>query len=186
MENQPPSEKLESVSTTNHPRLPFKPTLGVSVRTGISRDVHRVDQALHDLFYKVAIGAAPWPLFIHGGVGAGKTRAALCFCDAVYDAGYYTAEELADSIMGEGFPELDRHPLLVLDELGERTKVGDLGRTAVKRTLDERERYNNSVAIYISNFPPEELLDAYDGPIVSRLRAGTVFHLNAKDRRQER
>ncbi len=205
MENQPVNEKPESASTTErvavatwleanidakehrsrHERLMIRPPER-SVRTGIRRLISQVNRDLLLTFAKLAAGDLPWPLYIHGGVGSGKTYASLCFCDVVQGAGYFTCDEIADAIMNGGSPEFDLRPLVVLDEVGERTKIGDLARQAVKRTLDERERHNNHVAIYVSNFRPEDLVDSHDGPIVSRLRAGTVFHLDAKDRRQER
>ena len=86
--------------------------------------------------------------------------------------------------MGAGFPDMARFQMIVLDELAERTKSTDLGYQAVKRVLDSRERFNHNAAVIISNIAPDDLEENYDGRIVSRLKAGTVFELKAKDRRQ--
>jgi Cdc6-like AAA superfamily ATPase len=151
----------------------------------MSRSGKRVKPALLETFARLVLGELPWPLFLHGEVGTGKTRAALYFCDCVVTARYYTAEDIADAIMDGGMPDMVRYSLVVLDELAERTKSSDLGYQAVKRVLDQRERHNHNVAVIVSNFAPDDLEEAYDGRIVSRLKAGTVFELKAKDRRQE-
>lgn len=152
----------------------------------MSRTGTRIAPALLDVFAKLVLGELPWPLFLHGSIGTGKTRAALYLCDSVESARYYTAEDIADAIMAHGcVPDMTRQSLIVLDELAERVKASDLGYQAVKRVLDARERWNHYAAVIISNFAPDELEQSYDGRIVSRLKAGTVFELKAKDRRQE-
>lgn len=149
----------------------------------VSRSGKRINPRLMETFAKLVLGEAPWPLFLHGDIGTGKTRAALYFCDCVSTARYYTAENIADLIMDGRFPSMSEFALIVLDELAERTKSSDLGYQAVKKVLDAREWHNHSVAVIISNFAPDDLEETYDGRIVSRLKAGTVFHLKAKDRR---
>lgn len=152
----------------------------------VSRSGKKIDPKLMKTFARLVMGQLPWPLFLHGEVGTGKTRAALYFCDCVVSSRYYTAETIADLIMDGRFPSLSDFALIVLDELAERTKSSDLGYQAVKKVLDSREWHNHSAAVIISNYAPDDLEENYDGRIVSRLKAGTVFHLKAKDRRQER
>jgi len=140
---------------------------------------------LCELFAKLAAGDAPWPLLIHGPVGSGKSFAALCFADLIPSARYSTLETLCNSIMaGDPMPWRDAGELLVVDELGERSKVGDLHYTALKNTLDYREWHHRRVAIYVSNLSPADLCNLFDDRIASRLTAGSVFKLEAADRRQ--
>ena len=157
------------------------PTPTVYVK--MSRSGKRINPALLETFAKLVLGELPWPLFLHGDAGTGKTRAALYFCDCVESATYHTAEQIADAIMDSRFPDLTPYALIVLDELAERTKSSDLGYQAVKRVLDQRERHNHNAMVIVSNFAPDDLEEVYDGRIVSRLKAGTIFHLQAKDRR---
>ena len=161
-----------------------------SILANIPRSPKLVDRRLIETFAGLALGELRWPLLITGEAGAGKTRAALCFADSVHSASYHTSERVADLIMRDGFPDLSAdidHPtLVILDEVGERSKASDLAYQAVKRMLDECEKYNRNVLVVISNNSPGELANIYDDRIASRLVAGTVFHLDAKDRRQER
>ena len=127
----------------------------------------------------------------HGGVGAGKTYAALCLADFADSAAYYSVVDLCDIIMQESpgevaamWGKIADKELVILDEIGTRMRVGDLEYGIVKRVLDIREFYAGSVGIYISNVSPDSLKDLYDSRIVSRLGAGSVFQLDGPDRRR--
>lgn len=132
-------------------------------------------------------GRAAWPLFLHGPAGTGKTCAALCVCDRVEYAQFWTPEELADGIVRGGMDDAWRRlrecDLAVLDELGARERVGDLHYQAVKRFADCREENGRRVAVYVSNVRPERISDLYDDRVASRLLCGTWFELAGKDRR---
>lgn len=71
-------------------------------------------------------------------------------------------------------------PLVVLDEIGCREKVTDAHYEIVKRAIDLRW---GKPLVAISNIDLAELSPIYDDRIVSRLGAGTIFELNAADRR---
>lgn len=149
---------------------------------------------------EMANGQRPWPLFLHGGAGRGKTCAALCMLDRSGGA-YYSAGEMCDVVMqaikgtlrgrqhgGKIAPdalwaEWARMNLFVLDELGSREKVGDFIYDTTKRLVDIR---SGKPLIVISNLDLPTLAVLYDDRLTSRLAAGTVVHLLGEDRRMQR
>jgi len=149
----------------------------------------RVAEPLRVVMRSMVSAKSPWPLFIHGAVGCGKTRAALSLADFAAElCTYDTVDSLCDSVMRPDSHERQKRiqeaALAILDELGEREKVADLQATTIKKFLDAREFHNHRVAIYISNLTPDQLPDVYDDRIASRLLAGTVFELTGPDRRR--
>ena len=173
-------------------------------RRGLLREMAQVEASLRDVFKRLVKGESRWPLFLHGGVGTGKTRAALALCDVVQESeqptfsadtgvrydhspAYFTFEEICTAVMQDDVPKwraVEHAILLAIDELGARANVGDLQRTTLQRILDEREERRNRVAVYISNLTPNQLAQLYDDRIMSRLTCGTVFKLVGADRRQ--
>lgn len=147
-------------------------------------------------------GKAPWPLFIHGPAGVGKTCAGLLLCDYAVNADYFSVigltERLLQAIGGrlsEFYPEagksIDVTPeklwerlrgrsVVVLDELGSRTQVSDFHYETVKRLLDLRE---NRPFVVLSNLDLGKIATIYDDRVASRLGAGTVVKLLGDDRR---
>lgn len=170
-------------------RLPLRKTPECRQLPELYRRMDRVDQKLLRAFRRLATGEAPWPLFLHGGVGTGKTLAALSLADFVSESRYWTVEALCDAIMDPeaktalAWKGVRETRLAILDELGERSKVGDLQYTTVKKYLDLREQRAGRVGIYISNLTPDQLVQMFDRRIVSRLTAGTVVELQGRDRR---
>ncbi len=153
----------------------------------IPRRLNLVDSGLRTVFRRLVSGDLRWPLFLWGGVGTGKTLAALCLCDHVPASRYLTAEQLADAIMEKDEGEwrhLRERALVVVDELGTRENVGTLHYRALHRLTDVRER-SGRVAVYISNLPMGEIAALYDDRIASRLNCGTVWKLDGDDRRLE-
>ena len=150
----------------------------------LPRTLAQVDRGLLDLFVRLAAGEAPWPLLLWGGVGCGKTMAGLCFLDFGYGS-YWSLETLCDGVMRQERPWLDDPSLIVIDEIGERRKAGELQCTTLKAVLDHREMNSQRVGVYISNLSPSDLAGLYDDRIASRLTAGSVFHLGGQDRRHE-
>jgi hypothetical protein len=153
---------------------------------GLLRNMALVPTPLITLFRQLLAGNARWPLYLHGPAGGGKTCAALALCDWVETATYVTTEDLAAAQMsdrGADWQAVQTKGLAVLDELGERERVGDLQHTVVKKFADLREVYAGRVAIYISNLRPSQLPSLYDDRVCSRILSGTRFELAGEDRR---
>ena len=156
----------------------------------VDRQMALVDAGLMALFRKLVSGQEPWPLFLHGPSGGGKTLASLCLCDIADTATYATVEELADLTM-RGEPAAVDHRwqaiatkrLAVLDELGCRSRIPDLHYSVTKKFADERELRAGRVSIFISNVKPKIIQDLYDDRIAGRVLCGTRFELDAKNRR---
>lgn len=161
------------------------------------REISQIDASLRSLFRRLILGELPWPVYLHGETGVGKTCAALCLVDAAGGI-YLTVEELCEKLISAehgslvnpwsgkpmtkiGFWEsLYTTQLLVLDELGARRMVSDFHFENVKRVLDQRE---NRPLVCISNLDLARLSEVYDDRLASRLGAGTVVELAGADRR---
>jgi len=180
----------ESMGQDRKTWLEFRRKPEARLLTQLSRTMQMVKPELVQIFRDLVSSQIEWPLFLHGSIGAGKTRAALCLCDFADTASYWSIDRVAsieighdDETKNQMWRDVGRKDLVVLDEIGQREKIGDLHSTTLQRFMDDRENNNHSVAVYISNVPPGELENLYDDRIVSRLLAGTVFHLDGDDRR---
>ena len=149
-----------------------------------------IDPGLLALFEKAATGRAKWPLYLHSKPGRGKTRAGLWFCDVAKSAVFYTVESLIERILANSPAEniamwdgIGRAGLGVLDEIGTRSRITDLGYSAVQRFADERELHGQRRTVFISNLPPDAIGKLYDDRTASRLLSGTHFELKRNDQR---
>jgi len=70
--------------------------------------------------------------------------------------------------------------LAVIDEIGLRTQQTDREYLALKRAADLLEW---TPVIWISNLSPEELHQAFDDRVFSRLCCGTICHATGPDQR---
>jgi hypothetical protein len=155
-------------------------------RLHIEREWLGVDHELRRLLWRLLSGCEPWPLYLHGPVGTGKTRAGLVVCDIMDNGRFWTVQDVMDAMSERRAPwnTANHARLTVLDELG-LEECGDDPRGrfeygAVKAFLDWREE---RPAIYLSNHPLEVVGQLYDRRIASRLGAGTVHFLDGPDRR---
>jgi len=167
----------------------------------VSRQVDAITPTLRDALGLLVRGDAPWPLFVHGAVGTGKSCAALCLLDhtsghyhtalglaellARSQQGRYTETELSSRETRVIWPELvwswlSGTPLVVLDELGSRGHVTDHQYETVKRLIDCR---HGKPLVCLSNLCLEELASLYDARVADRLAAGTKVHLTGPSRR---
>lgn len=144
-----------------------------------------VPQNLMDLCRDLTGGVKPWPLYVHGPPGVGKSRFGLCFADIVPGSLVWQVE----TISGRAFRD-EKHwevaataPLIVLDELGTRAKPSEYEYASIKRFADLRDRGDGRVAVYISNLDPAALAFHYDDRIASRLLCGTIYHFDGPDQR---
>ncbi len=174
-----------------HVELPLRVRLP-RLMPSVQRSMSEVHPKLLATLRSLVTGNAPWPLFLYGNVGAGKTLAALCLADVMRTAVYHTVEDLCSRILElrddhaavrETWEMIAGKNLAILDELGTRQNVSDYHYATVKRFADARELHAGRVAIYISNLSHAELTKLYDSRIVSRLICGTRFELKGRDRR---
>lgn len=164
------------------------------------RRIDLIPPVLREAIRACINGDAPWPLFVSGPPGCGKTCAAFCLLDLA--GGFYFSANglgdiLADAKMGRlEYPdsnrvvgvealwkELESTSLVILDELGTREKITDHAYDGIKTLLDLRE---NCPLMAISNLDLDGLAQVYDDRIASRLAAGTILTLRGKDMRLER
>jgi len=160
----------------------------------IQRELAGVDERLWRRLMDVCTAGGPWPITLIGGVGVGKTCAALCMLDRVSRMRQYRT--VADLVLavnnwrrgnsvspseGEVWRWWQRAAFTVLDELGARDRVSDAAYEIVKKAIDLRQ---NKPSVFISNKGLDDLARVYDDRIASRLNAGTVIDLSGwKDRR---
>lgn len=180
-----------TLSPTSTPESSFLP--------GKSRSASQVTAIIIDAFDALCAGTRPWPCFLHGPPGTGKTCAALCLLDRVVgkEKSYYTVRELCSTLIkadrGELFSstgyEIHRSKILekiqragfaVLDEIGMRSGVTDHHYEAVAEWLDGR---GDKPSIVISNLGLDEIQRLYDDRIADRLSAGTVIAVSGESRR---
>lgn len=148
------------------------------------------------------MGELPWPYFLSGTVGIGKSLAALCVCDYSRASIYTTLDELCEdlSLARKGllhrrndysgrsasvrdiWLSVSRVELVVVDEIGEEDEVWDSKRKVLRRVLDDRV---NLPLILISNLKLAKVAELYDDRIASRMSAGTVRRIEGPDRRLE-
>ena len=181
LEHRPPPERVKELVAewAGHEHL-----LRV-VRPSLSRQWKLVAPALQKVLIELARAERRWPLYLHGAVGVGKTRAALAFCDKVVRPGYWAVDDVMNGICSGCPPWSFAYSLTVLDELGlpRPGKGREFDYSAVKEFCDWREC---RPAIYICNHHPDAILELYDRRILSRLTSGTVFELQGPDRRLRR
>lgn len=175
--------------------LPMRRKPKVVHLPNLPRTVAGIAPGLRAAIRECVAGRAPWPLFLHGPQGTGKTYAGLCMLD--HSAGWYWAlpdlcadlvaaqnGRLSDAAATVHEPQLwhriTKAALIVLDELGTRREVSDFAYETLKRVLDRRER---RPLVCISNLDAATLLKLYDARIVDRLMAGTAVELAGRTRR---
>lgn len=160
------------------------------------RRISQCEPELTQQLRELTEGSAPWPLFLHGPAGIGKTCAALSLLDYVAvknSFAYLEASRFVRQITKYRFGDtrdaykegrmwelIGKCELSVLDELGTRNAVTDAHYEIVRNYIDLR---GHRPTIYISNQSPAGIVATYDDRIASRLCSGTVFHLEGKDRR---
>lgn len=195
------------LSKVSSPRQNAKLNLGAKVvkrhLPNKAREPALIPPGLLKVIKSCSEGESPWPLFLFGSTGTGKTCAALVMLDwagGEYFEATRMSEDHNDTKFGryeERLPSggvwtptakgwrlarLEMPALLVVDELGIRERASQAQYEIVKYVLDLRE---GRPLVCISNMTGPELEQVYDARIVSRLGAGTIFDCSGGDRRLE-
>lgn len=139
---------------------------------------------------------SPWPLFVWGQAGSGKSFAGQLLAEEAGGSIYVELGELCEMLSDAGFGRLGdrtarglwedwvRANVAVLDEIGTRREVSDHHYDTLKKAMDYRLR-EELPTMFVSNLSPEELARLYDERIASRLCSGTVLE-TVGDRRMGR
>jgi DNA replication protein DnaC len=179
--------------------MALEPT--VSHEPDVRRTLAEVNPDLRAPLRQCVCGELPWPLFLFGAAGVGKTCAGLCLLDHA-GGGYWKLAVLCQYLIdvGKGLIAWQREgrsgtvsrpgvwkaiaavPLLVLDEIGSRERVSDHHYETLQEVLDRRR---GKPLVSISNLTLEGVARLYDDRIVSRLACGTVVNVVDRDRRIE-
>lgn len=172
-------EGLRKVSICDHARL--------QVRTQFKRRLALVDAHALALVAQLLNGELPWPLYLCGDPGRGKTCLALAILDHVIgdrrDIEYLGVSSLMNRIANKSpdpWGYWHNAKLAVLDEIASPGRVNDF---AVSVIYDAYEYRQNLPTIYISNLKPTEINEHLDWRIESRITSGTCFELKGNDRR---
>lgn len=205
VEFPPPQESTTTSPKSAGEALTKLPLLGppgrIRIRKKIVRIREQIPPVLAVAFWDCVRGRTPWPLFMHGGVGTGKTCAALFLCDYVAGRAIFRdfgqlCSDHQDAKMsrliwegsysqtlvrpGEYWDDWRHYALCVLDEIGARDSVSDHVYETLKMAVDTR--YGMPLVL-ISNVGLKRLAELFDDRIASRCAGGTVVHLEGDDRR---
>jgi hypothetical protein len=155
------------------------------IRRRTPRDRRRIPEPLAAALGDCVTGRRPWPLFVTGPAGCGKTCGALCLADRVPGRSIHLElSALAETVRralfaGPGtaddlWDEWRRASFGILDELGIREHVSDHVYAVAKTALDVRER---RPLIVLSNIGLDRIAELFDDRVASRCAAGTVIDL---------
>ena len=147
-------------------------------------------------------GQHPWPLFLHGPSGSGKSCAALCLVDRIPGAKFWPMPAMDHQVreikagtaiwykVGVGGPWTMKNwwnsiaslPLLVLDDVGIPEVHSETKAETLFMALEARE---GKPLICTSNLNDKDIETTYSSRIQSRMCSGSVRSLIGPDRRYE-
>jgi hypothetical protein len=155
------------------------------IRPETPRDKTRIPEPLAAALADCAAGYRPWPLFVTGPAGCGKTCGALYLADRVPGPTIHLdlsdlAEIMRRAMFGsrgttaELWEEWRTAALGILDELAIRDHVSDYVYGVAKMAVDRRDR---RPLIVLSNVGLDRIGELFDDRVASRCAAGTVVDL---------
>lgn len=193
--------KASTTTSASPSRLPILGQPRIVHFPALQRNLAQIDPNLRQVIRRLILGELPWPLFLHGPTGLGKTRASLCLLD--YCPGYtlYTTASKWSNLQGDARfgraserysggskivtltdlqYRMETASCAVLDELESRCRVSDAHYESVKDFLDVRE---GKPLVVVSNSDIRTVSSIYDDRIADRLAAGTILGLRGESRR---
>ncbi len=152
--------------------------------------MHHADKAtaVFDTLFARSNPAPKFPIYLHGGVGLGKTGLAAVLFRIAKNPIWRRADTFLldlstgrrDDTYRAEIRKASEASLLVLDDLGVRNPSEGM----FPQLFDILELRKNVPTIITSNKSLDELGEIYtDGRIYSRIAAGTVMMMTGKDRR---
>lgn len=173
----------------------------------------QIEPSILDAIRSCYLGETPWPLFIWGGVGRGKTCASLLLldhhvgmyatmsglCQLVIDAqqGHLEADEVRKLLLGNKPPSSRwnwrRFTVASLWSYIRETKLFVLDELGYRPNVSDHHRETakllidamaSKALVVISNKSLDDIGRMYDAPIASRLGGGTLVQATGPDRRQ--
>jgi len=161
---------------------------------------HQQDQIRPEaraLINELARERQPWPLFLFGPTGGGKT--ALCLCLREHYAGWYVdLASLCGFLIGvqrgeqywpgptggrifiaDFWRRWRCAAVTIVDEIALRQQPSDFEYEVLKKAIDERE---GKPAVFVSNLDIDGIMNVYDARIADRLAAGTALELTGNRR----
>ena len=212
--SRPPEESTTTSARPSVAKLKLNDTPIRLYFPSMARDAEQVAPALRETIRRLVNGWLPWPFFMHGPAGVGKTSAALCVIDRTYSRGLYTVEKDGKHYGMRDEPSgIYRTAQEICDVLfsehgkKSRTKTEQTwreweeSRLAVLDELGSREKVGDFVynttkqlidlragkpLIVISNLNLNQLALLFDDRVTSRLGSGTVVYVDGEDRRLKR
>ena len=172
------------------------------------RWVNEIDPTLRIWLRDLVTGRKPWPFFLYGLPGRGKSCAALCLTD--YVGGWFIgADQFVDRMraadlgklmtggasgicdpwpvsMEDAWQDWTEAPLVVLDEIGLNEAPTAFHKRIIKEAIDRRFELQREPkpTVFISNLNLTGISQRLNDQIASRLAAcGSLFELTGPDRR---
>lgn len=161
------------------------------------RTIEQIHPVFADEILQVFNGSNPWPLFMTGPVGTGKSCAAMAFVDHLMVSRRYSkSSQYVSDVMKASKGKLVRGTythseesykqywadsvITVIDEMGNAEKQSDWPLEILQDLIESRE---NKASIWISNLSIDDISSIYGNRIASRLSSGTTITFGGKDRR---
>lgn len=172
----------------------YRPTFSPATTKQRSREL--IDPKLRNVIRDVVNARRPWPLYLHGEVGSGKTCAALVMVDQ-FGGWYIKLADMCDLLIlankdqlshagssykrtaGDIWQDWGGSHLAVLDEVGTREHPSDFYREVFQKCIDLRE---NKPLVVVGNCDLDTLSRGIDDRSASRLSSGTLVEIKG-DRR---
>lgn len=182
------------------------------MRDDTPREISMIDPTLRSVIRSLVKGEIPWPLFLTGLPGRGKTAAVLCLADYVENAAYFRFPSLLKSFLWASQPggvmihrqrwqEHSREPLTWYTETRDERGLFAYLTTVPLLVIDDvgtRSSYTDAQfdnfyevvddrkrkpTVIASNLSLDDLGIVFDDRIKSRISRGTLFTLQGNDRR---
>jgi len=149
----------------------------IRIQPDRAREVDRIPKQIREAFRGVLTWHKPWPITLLGEAGRGKTSAALCMCDLIRTACYFTHLQLVDAVFEEDkriWDAISQKQLVVIDDI---QPPGNLVEAkALRKALSYREQGRMVGTIVISD-GSEHTMSRLPADLQHKLQAGSVIHV---------